>query len=121
MRVKLNPNNFFLTNMDTIWMVIAGIGITFILKYSYILRHPRNWVSSLCEATKEFTNCCMCMGFWVGFLLKFSSILITNGINSLQDVYVCFLLGCIVSITSFFGDVLLEVMDAYIDDKKKED
>jgi cobalamin biosynthesis protein CobD/CbiB len=105
--------------MDTAWMVVAGIGMTFILKYSYILRHPRNWVSSLCEATKEFTNCCMCMGFWVGFFLKLCSLLITNGINTLHDVYVCVLLGFIVSITSFFGDILLEVMDAYIDDKKK--
>ena len=100
-------------------MVVAGIGMTFILKYSYILRHPRNWVANLCETTKEFTTCCMCMGFWVGFLMKLTELLITNGINTLQDVYICFLLGCIVSITSFMGDVLLEVMDAYIDDKKK--
>ena len=97
--------------MDTIWIVIAGIGITFILKYSYILRHPRNWVANLCETTKEFTNCCMCMGFWVGFFLKLCSLLITNGINTLHDVYVCVLLGFIVSITSFFGDVLLECLE----------
>lgn len=119
MKVQQNLNSYCLINMDTIWMVIAGIGITFILKYSYILRHPRNWVANLCETTKEFTNCCMCMGFWVGFFLKLSSLLITNGINTLQDVYICFLLGCIVSITSFFGDVFLEVMDAYIDSKKE--
>ena len=61
----------------------------------------------------------MCMGFWVGFLIKLTEMLITNGINSIYDVYVCVLLGFIVSITSFFGDVLLEVMDAYIDSKKK--
>lgn len=107
--------------MDTVWMVIAGIGMTFILKYSYILRHPRNWVANLCETTKEFTTCCMCMGFWVGFLMKLTELLITNGINTLHDVYICFLFGFIVSITSFMGDVLLEVMDAYIDDKKKDD
>ena len=63
----------------------------------------------------------MCMGFWVGFFIKLCESLITNGINSIYDVYVCVLLGFIVSITSFFGDVLLEVMDAYIDDKKKEE
>ena len=51
--------------------------------------------------------------------MKLSELLITNGINTLYDVYVCVVLGFIVSITSFMGDVLLEVMDAYIDDKKK--
>jgi hypothetical protein len=61
------------------------------------------------------------MGFWVGFLMKLTEMLITNGINTFYDVYICFLLGFIVSITSFMGDVLLEVMDAYIDSKKKED
>ena len=101
-------------------MVVAGIGMTFILKYSYILRHPRNWVANLCETTREFANCCMCMGFWVGFLMKLTELLITNGINTFYDVYICVLLGFIVSITSFFGDILLEVMDAYIDSKKKE-
>lgn len=104
-----------------IWMVIAGIGITFILKYSYILRHPRTWVANLSETMREFTNCCMCMGFWVGFFLMLSNLLISSGINSIRDVYICFLLGCIVSITSFFGDILLEVMDAYIDSKKEKE
>lgn len=97
------------------WMVVAGIGMTFILKYSYILRHPRNWVASLCEATREFTTCCMCMGFWVGFFMR----LISNGINTLHDVFLCVQLGFVVSITAFFSDILLEVMDAYIDSKKK--
>ena len=59
------------------------------------------------------------MGFWVGFLMKLSELLITNGINTLYDVYVCVVLGFIVSITSFFGDILLEVMDAYIDSEKE--
>ena len=103
--------------MDTVWMVIAGIGMTFILKYSYILRHPRNWVANLCEATREFTTCCMCMGFWVGFLLKLIETFLTDSIN----VFHCVLLGFIVSITAFFADIVLEVMDAYIDSKKKED
>jgi hypothetical protein len=57
---------------------------------------------------------------WVGFFMKLCSLLITNGINTLHDVYACVLLGFIVSITAFFSDILLEMMDAYIDDKKKE-
>ena len=52
--------------------------------------------------------------------MKLCESLITNGINTLHDVYICVLLGFIVSITAFFSDIMLEVMDAYIDSKKEE-
>lgn len=49
------------------------MGFVWILKDSYILRVPRNFLKSKSAYLKELLSCSLCLGFWVGFLVSIYS------------------------------------------------
>lgn len=51
---------------------IGCLGIVWILKDSYILMAPRNYLKSKSKYFKELLSCSLCLGFWCG--LFYSSI-----------------------------------------------
>jgi hypothetical protein len=55
-----------------IWL--AAIGIVWIIKDSYILKKPRDFLKRKSEALSELLSCSQCLGFWVGvfFSIYFS-------------------------------------------------
>jgi hypothetical protein len=50
--------------------VFFAIGLCFILKYGTILNLPRNFLSRF-SFFKNLLNCCLCLGFHVGFWIGF--------------------------------------------------
>ena len=48
---------------------LACMGLVWILKDSYILSRPRNYLKSKSKHLKEFLSCSLCLGFWAGLLL----------------------------------------------------
>ena len=48
---------------------LACMGLVWILKDSYILSRPRNYLKSKSKHLKEFLSCSLCLGFWTGLLL----------------------------------------------------
>lgn len=60
--------------------LLASIGAVWIIKDSYILSTPRDYLKSKSKHLDKFLSCSLCLGFWVGlffcfiennFLLKF--------------------------------------------------
>jgi hypothetical protein len=71
---------------------VFGVGLCFVLKYATILNYPRNF---LCRATffKNLLNCCLCLGFHVGFWLFFFKNFTIGGalLGAVQMSGVCFM------------------------------
>ena len=51
--------------------LLSCLGLVWIIKDSYILAVPRNFLKSKSKHIKEFLSCSLCIGFWVGFGLSF--------------------------------------------------
>jgi len=49
---------------------LACLGIVWIIKDSYILSIPRNYLKSKSIHLKEFLSCSLCLGFWAGLALS---------------------------------------------------
>ena len=49
--------------------LLSCLGLVWIIKDSYILAVPRNFLKSKSKHIKEFLSCSLCIGFWVGLLL----------------------------------------------------
>ena len=45
---------------------LAAIGIVWIIKDSYILKKPRDFLKSKSKTLSELLSCSQCLGFWVG-------------------------------------------------------
>lgn len=62
-------------NSHIIFLLLSGIGITFIIKYGEILEYPRLWLTKIPYFGKSFFSkllkCSMCIGFWVGVLTTY--------------------------------------------------
>ena len=56
--------------MLTILTILAGIGLTFILKQGRIFDEIRLFLSSKSELLKYLLSCAMCLGFWSGLLIS---------------------------------------------------
>ena len=52
-----------------VWIILASIGLTFILKYGTVLRFFRNFLTSRSKHLTELFACSLCLGFWSGVLL----------------------------------------------------
>ena len=61
--------------MSNLLLLLAGIGLTLIVKYGFILQVPREWVKNkACFISPKFglyieklLSCAQCLGFWCGF------------------------------------------------------
>lgn len=51
--------------------LLACLGLVWIIKDSYILSVPRNYLKSKSKHLEEFLSCSLCLGFWAGILLAF--------------------------------------------------
>lgn len=94
---------------------IASIGLTFILKYSTILKPIRSY---LCRWKwfDELFSCSLCLGFWVGLYIGILGVFIE------QDIRYGFM--CLIApACCWFSDTvltLLQTIEIYLD-KKLED
>jgi hypothetical protein len=52
-----------------IWVILANIGLTFILKYGHILKPIRDYLVQRSEKLDELFKCSLCLGFWSGVIL----------------------------------------------------
>lgn len=84
---------------------LASLGLVWIIKDSYILKIPRDYLKSKSKHLKELLSCSLCLGFWAGL---FVSILfyLDNSNLSLNLFYYPF------SISAFcwFCDSLLDLI-----------
>lgn len=70
----VNHRNYFVSN---IILLLAGIGLTLIVKYGFILQTPREWVKNkahfisptLGVYIQKLLSCSQCLGFWCGFFV----------------------------------------------------
>lgn len=51
--------------------LLAALGLVWIIKDSYILKIPREYLKSKSKHLQEFLSCSLCLGFWAGVLLSF--------------------------------------------------
>lgn len=58
--------------------LLACLGLVWIIKDSYILSVPRNYLKSKSKHIREFLSCSLCLGFWVGLALAFFEYSYTN-------------------------------------------
>jgi hypothetical protein len=66
--------NFFVSNL---LLLLAGIGLTLIVKYGFILQTPREWVKNKARFInptfglyiEKLLSCAQCLGFWCGFFI----------------------------------------------------
>ena len=54
-------------------LLLACIGLTWILKYGTILNKPRKYLCSLHPLIKDLFSCSLCLGFWSGVILSIYS------------------------------------------------
>lgn len=50
--------------------LLACLGLVWIIKDSYILQAPRDWIKSKSKKLDKLLSCGMCLGFWVGLALS---------------------------------------------------
>lgn len=69
-----NIRNYFVSNL---LLLLAGIGLTLIVKYGFILQVPREWVKNKAHSInptfglyiEKLLSCSQCLGFWCGFFI----------------------------------------------------
>jgi len=52
-----------------VWIILASVGLTLILKYGTVLRFLRNFLTSRSKKLTELFTCSLCLGYWAGVLL----------------------------------------------------
>lgn len=53
-----------------VWIILASIGLTFILKYGTILQFLRLFLTKRSTKLTELFSCSLCLGFWSGVILS---------------------------------------------------
>lgn len=106
--------------MSCFLIITASIGLLFILKYSYILKVPREWLCRQSHWMEKLFSCSQCLGFWSGFFVA----LLCKFFDPFGFSACCILLYALA--VSFIGqavDLLMEVLDMKVFEKKngKED
>lgn len=84
--------------------LLACIGLVWILKDSYILERPRNWIKSKSASLSKLFSCGMCLGFWVGVSL---SLFEYYALNNKENI---FFNPLAVSAFCWFFDSLLDLI-----------
>lgn len=91
-------------------LLLAAIGLTFILKYAFILNIPRNWLKNKGVFFKELLSCSQCLGFWSGLGIYFLSGLFTTGFSFNLCLFSVFF-GFINSFIASTIDMAIDWMD----------
>lgn len=112
--------------MSNIFLLIAAVGLTFILKYGFIFESSRNFIKNkavninktLGLYIEKLLSCSQCLGFWGGFIIFLLNGILEQNYNLL--LYYSILFGFISSITSYISDLLTEYLDEKIYKIKQE-
>lgn len=93
------------------FLIASSIGCTFIIKYGFIFESIRVYLSSKNKYIKEFLSCCMCLGFWCGFIMSLLTYKLDIMNINLDIVFISIQYGFIVSIISTMLDNILDYVD----------
>ena len=96
--------------MTDIELLLAATGLTFILKYAFILKVPREWLKGKGVYLKELLSCSQCLGFWSGLGVYFLAGFMTVGFSlslCLFSVFFGFLNSFVANVT----DMLVDIVD----------
>lgn len=118
-----NLKNYFVSNL---LLLFAGVGLTLIIKYGFILQVPREWVkdkahiinNNLGVYIEKLLSCSQCLGFWCGFI-----VFILNSISELSYDWIILnsiLFGFATSFISNTVDMLLTLLDEKIFQLQRE-
>jgi hypothetical protein len=55
-------------------LLLASLGLTFILKQGTILNPIRNLLTGIHPKIKELFDCAMCLGFWCGLFVSLGTL-----------------------------------------------
>lgn len=93
------------------FIVLASLGLLFIIKDSYILSVPREILKAKNKTLKEFLECPQCIGFWCGFIL---SLLYKISIECLtfSEFLISLYTGFIVSMIGIIVNDFLDIIDS---------
>ena len=96
--------------MINIFLLLASIGLTLILKYGFIFNAPREWIKSKSIYLKELLSCSQCLGFWSGFWICLITYLLQFSF-SLTNLFYSILMGFASSFLSQVADLGIGLMD----------
>ena len=94
--------------------LLACLGIVWIIKDSYILAVPRNYLKSKSKHLKEFLSCALCLGFWMGLALAFIEFFYYNSFV-IEYIYYPFAIS---AFCWFFDSLLDLIQHAWVSLKK---
>jgi ABC-type dipeptide/oligopeptide/nickel transport system permease component len=106
--------------VNNIYLLIAAIGLTFILKYGFIFESSRNFIKNkaininitLGLYIEKLLSCAQCLGFWSGFTIFLLTGILEQTYNLV--LYYSILFGFISSFMSYLFDLVTEYIDERI-------
>lgn len=97
--------------MTDLELLLAAIGLTFILKYSFILKVPREWLKGKGVYFKELLSCSQCLGFWCGLGIYFLAGITEQKELSLNLCVFSLIFGFLNSFVANFVDIFVDIVD----------
>ena len=80
-------------------ILLACIGLTWILKYGTILNQPRKWMCNQHVLIKDLFSCSLCLGFWSGLILiPFAGTVLLP----LASSAVCWVADCLIDLIQLY-------------------
>lgn len=112
--------------MSNLLLLLAGIGLTLIVKYGFILQVPREWVKNKARFIspkfglyiEKLLSCAQCLGFWCGFF-----IFLLNSVSEQSYNWIILYSAFFGFATSFLSnsiDMLLTLLDEKIFQLQRE-
>lgn len=97
--------------MTDLELLLAAIGLTFILKYAFILKVPRDWLKGKGVYLSELLSCSQCLGFWCGLGIYFLAGITLQREITLNLCVFSLIFGFLNSFVANFVDILVDVVD----------
>lgn len=102
-------------------LLLAAIGLTFILKYAFILKAPRDWLKGKGVYLKELLSCSQCLGFWCGLGIYFLAGIVVQREISLNLCVFSLFFGFLNSFVANFVDIIVDIVDEFLFKMRKND
>lgn len=96
--------------MTNFQLLLAAIGLTFILKYGFILNVPRNWLKNKSVYLNELLSCSQCLGFWCGLIVYFIAGLTSDRVTIELGIF-SVLFGFLNSFIANATDMVMDLLD----------
>ena len=108
--------------IEFLTIVLAALGLLYILQYGTILDRPRKFVNSRCQFLKELIECSQCLGFWTGLFVCFVYNVFVQGQFTMTMCFKSVLFGFAISFLGKLFDLVMGVLDeAYFFIKTKNE